>query len=137
MNPDYNPEDKVPPAPAPPAFPSRWAWFRAKLRAFHWRDYWWHLLDGWEARRGLRRTSYVLLTMGGLLLAVGWWAYPWWTGHTAIRRAEQWLVSGRSRPGPPSWPARRRMRRRSAGPIARVRRSCAGRKRQHPSANIQ
>ena len=69
----------------------------ARLRSFHLRDYWWWLLDLFEASRPARVALY--LTACGMVLggAAWYWAYPWWTKRNAIRIATAWLASGHLR----------------------------------------
>ncbi len=75
-------------------FPSRWRSWRARLAMFHWRDYWWHLLDRWETHPSFRRWIYGLLAALVLLAGLVLWAYPPWAQRNALRLAQQWLASG-------------------------------------------
>ena len=88
-------------APPPPEeetsspFTKKWRRRRARVSAFHLRDYWWQFLDAWENRRALRRTVYAAILIGGLAVATWIWIYPWWFERNAISMARQWLVAGR------------------------------------------
>jgi tetratricopeptide (TPR) repeat protein len=77
-----------------PPFGGRLQRARARMSGFHLRDYWWRLLDFFEASRARR----IALYLGGVLLIAGlaaWtWAYPWWERRNAIRIAQQWLDAG-------------------------------------------
>jgi len=88
------PDWELPPGQSSLPATSRWSRWRARLAAFHLRDYWWHLLDRWESHRSFRLWLYGSLTV--LLLAAGavLWGYPRWTKRNSVRLAHQWLASG-------------------------------------------
>ncbi|MDI1318977.1 MAG: tetratricopeptide repeat protein [bacterium] len=67
------------------------------LKSFHWRHAWWHLLDHWDTRRGLRRFAYSLFAGLVLLGALVLWGYPEWNKRNAVRVARAWLASGHLR----------------------------------------
>ncbi len=77
-----------------PPFKSRWQRWRARLALFHVRDYWWRLLDFFEASRSRRKALYAGLVLVAAGLAAATWVYPWWARRNAIRIARQWLEAG-------------------------------------------
>ncbi len=77
-----------------PPFGGRLKRVQARLSGFHLRDYWWRLLDFFEAspaRRGALYAGAALVVAG---FAAWFWAYPWWERRNAIRIAQQWLDAG-------------------------------------------
>jgi tetratricopeptide (TPR) repeat protein len=66
-------------------------WFRA----FDLREWWWGLLDYFEAHRRARRLLYGLFTSFLLVVVLWVWVYPWWTQRNAISMARQWIAAGR------------------------------------------
>ena len=64
------------------------------LSGFHLRDYWWRLLDFFEASRARRVALYAGAFLFIASLAAWTWAYPWWARRSAIRIAQQWLDAG-------------------------------------------
>ncbi len=76
-----------------PPFPAK----GPHLRSWHARDYWWWLLDLFEASRAARVALY--LTASAMVLggATWYWAYPWWNKRNSLRIAHAWLASGHLR----------------------------------------
>ena len=61
------------------------------------RDWWWWLLDLFEASRTARIALYLAATAivaGG---ALWFWAYPAWNKHNAVKIARKWLAAGQVR----------------------------------------
>lgn len=76
-----------------PPFPAK----GARLGSLHARDYWWWLLDLFEASRAARVALYLAATAVVLGGATWFWAYPWWAKRNAVRIAQAWLASGHLR----------------------------------------
>lgn len=78
-----------------PPMPGRWRRGTVRLGNFHLRDLWWRTLDFLETNRSARMSLYLGAT--GIVLAgvIGFWAYPWWVKHNAVRIAREWLAAGK------------------------------------------
>lgn len=70
---------------------------RARLSGFHLRDYWWRLLDFFEASRARRFGLYGAAVLLVAILAAWVFVYPWWERRNAISVAQQWLAAGQWR----------------------------------------
>ena len=91
------PESNPVPERTKPPFPSLRQLSWRDLKSFHWRQLWWHLLDHWETRRGLRRITHGLLALVVGLATLAYWGYPWWNRRNAVRITRAWLDSGHLR----------------------------------------
>lgn len=70
---------------------------RPRWRGSRLRDWWWWILDLFEAHRWARFTLYgagVAVIVG---FAAWFWLYPEWNRRNSIRLAHQWLAAGRLR----------------------------------------
>lgn len=80
-----------------PPFPNRLQRTRTRLSAFNLRDYWWRLLDFFEASR-LARIGLYAAAFGLVAGAAAWfWVYPAWQKRNSIKIAREWLAAGQLR----------------------------------------
>jgi predicted Zn-dependent protease len=80
-----------------PPFGGKIQRMNSRLSGFHLRDYWWRLLDFFEASRARRVALFATAFLIVAGLAAWTWAYPWWERRNAIRIAQQWLDAGQLR----------------------------------------
>jgi predicted Zn-dependent protease len=80
-----------------PPFGGRIQRLNTRISGFHLRDYWWRLLDFFEASRARRVALFAAAFFIIAGLAAWTWAYPWWERRNAIRIAQQWLDAGQLR----------------------------------------
>ncbi len=80
-----------------PPFGGKIQRLNTRLSGFHLRDYWWRLLDFFEASRARRVALFASAFLIVAGLAAWTWAYPWWARRNAIRVAQQWLDAGQLR----------------------------------------
>ena len=66
-----------------------------RASAFDLRENWWHFVDAWEERRGLRRACYAAAATLLLCGAAWFWGYPAWTKRNAFSMARQWIQADR------------------------------------------
>ncbi|HVT72766.1 MAG TPA: hypothetical protein VHD61_06490 [Lacunisphaera sp.] len=70
---------------------------RPRWRGSRLRDWWWWILDLFEAHRWARITLYAAGVAVIAGFAVWFWLYPEWNRRNSIRLAQQWLDAGRLR----------------------------------------
>ncbi|HTL68024.1 MAG TPA: hypothetical protein VL200_10210 [Lacunisphaera sp.] len=70
---------------------------RPRWRGSRLRDWWWWLLDLFEAHRWARVTLYAAGAAVIAGFAAWFWLYPEWNRRNSIRLAQQWLAAGRLR----------------------------------------
>jgi tetratricopeptide (TPR) repeat protein len=61
------------------------------------RDWWWWLLDLFDASRAARVALYLAATTIVAGVVVWYWAYPAWNKHNAVTIARKWLAAGQVR----------------------------------------